>query len=60
MSNIERRDLNVIFSKSGSGSPTTKLSIPIWWLNLMNITKDDRSVIASYDFNKKEITIKKG
>lgn len=60
MSNMsEERNLNIIFSKSGSGSPTAKLSIPMWWLHRMEINKENRNVNVFYDDEKKEIIIKK-
>lgn len=59
MMGIEERVLNIIWSRSGSGSPTTKLSIPIWWLHRMGITKDHREVIATYNYDTEEIIIKK-
>lgn len=55
----ERRELNLIFSKSGSGSSTTKLSIPISWCHRMNIIEDDKSVFAYYNDKTKEIVISK-
>ncbi len=56
---IESRDLKVIFSHSGSGSPTAKISIPIFWLKDMNIEPETREIIAIYNYETHEITIKK-
>lgn len=57
--NIEVRELNTIWSKSGTGSPTTKICLPISWLYNMQISKENRKVKAYYDYDKKEILIKK-
>lgn len=56
---MEKRDLNIIWTKAGTGSPTTKLSIPISWCYDMGLSKDKRKIIAIYDEEKKEIIIKK-
>lgn len=55
----EKRDLNVMFAKSGSGSITSRLTIPIAWVKEMNITKDDRTVEVTFNEESKTITIKK-
>ncbi|MCR1848278.1 AbrB/MazE/SpoVT family DNA-binding domain-containing protein [Paeniclostridium sordellii] len=55
----EKRDLKVMFAKSGSGSKTTRLTLPIAWVKEMNITEDERSVEVTYDDANKSITIKK-
>ena len=55
---MEKRDLNIIWTKAGTGSPTTKLSIPISWCYDMGLSKDKRKIIAIYDEEKKEIIIK--
>ncbi len=56
---MEERILNIIWSKSGSGSPTTKLSIPIYWLYHMGMSKEDRKVIVKFNYETNEINIKK-
>lgn len=55
----ETRTLNVMFAKSGRGSKTTRLTLPIKWMHDMNITEDDRSIEVEYDSETKSITIKK-
>lgn len=52
-----KRDLNVSFTKSGSGSMSTRLTLPITWMKKMNITKDDRVVEVTFDEDKQSITI---
>lgn len=56
---MEERILNVIFNKSGSGSITPKLNIPMSWIRSMGVSKEDREVQAIYDEEKQEIIIKK-
>ncbi len=41
-----RRILNVIFTKGGSGSITTKLSLPKVWIDEMGITQEEKNVVA--------------
>lgn len=44
---MEKRDervTKVSFGKSGAGSRTTKLIIPVTWIDEMGITPDDREV----------------
>lgn len=55
----ETRELNVMFAKSGSGSSTTRITLPIKWIKDMNITEDDRVVKVEYDEDTKTMTIKK-
>lgn len=56
---MEERKLNIIFNKSGSGSMNTKVSLPITWIKQMGITEKERKVVAIYNEEKQEITIKK-
>ena len=55
----EKRNLNIIWTKAGTGSPTTKLSIPISWCYSMGLSKEEKEIIAIYDDTKKEIRIHK-
>ena len=54
-----RRFLNVMFNKSGSGSISTRLSIPKEWINAMGVTPENRQVIATFDKKNKIIKIRK-
>jgi hypothetical protein len=54
---MEERELKVIFGKAGSGSTTTRLTLPKKWINAMNITEDEREVLVEFDGEK--IIIKK-
>lgn len=56
---MEERKLKVNFNKSGRGSYTPRLSLPIIDLRDMGITPEDRQVIYYYDKKNKQIIIKK-
>ncbi len=56
---MEERKLKVNFNKSGRGSYTPRLSLPIIDLRDMGITPEDRQVKYCYDNKKKQIIIKK-
>lgn len=47
--NKESRDLNVIFTKGGSGSVSIKISLPKKWIDSMNITPEKRKFTAAFD-----------
>ena len=53
----ESRQLKVSFNKSGSGSISSSVRLPISWLKEMNISKEDREVEIIFDNEK--IIIKK-
>lgn len=57
---MEKRKLKMMFAKSGSGSVTTRMTIPKSWCNKMDITEEDRDLDVHFDEDKKEIVIKKG
>lgn len=56
---MEERILKIIFNKSGSGSITPKLNIPMSWIKNMGVSKEEREVIAKYNEETQEIIIKK-
>ena len=53
----ESRQLKVSFNRSGSGSISSSVRLPISWLKEMNISKDEREVEVIFDNEK--IIIKK-
>lgn len=57
MKNCNKRTLNVMFQKAGSGSISTRLSLPKDWINAMGITPDSRQVTATFDEEKRTIHI---
>lgn len=56
---MEGRPLKVVFSKSGSGSITSRLSIPITDLRDMGVNPEDRELEYYYDKETKTITLRK-
>ena len=56
---MEERILNVSYSKSGSGSITSRLSIPITDLRDMGVTPEERKVIYFYDKENQQMVIRK-
>lgn len=55
----ETRDLKIMFAKSGSGSQTCRITVPISIIRNMGISELDREVQLTYDETDKTITIKK-
>ncbi|KGJ49816.1 PemI [Clostridium sp. NCR] len=53
----EERNLKISFTTSGSGSESTRISLPIKWIRELGIDKENREVIAILDDDK--IIIKK-
>ena len=54
-----RTFINANFVKSGSGTMTARLNMPVTVLRDMGITEADRTVIWEYNPTNKEITLKK-
>ncbi len=54
---MEKRKLNVTFCKSGSGSITPRLSIPITDLRDMGITPENRQINYYYNRETKKIEL---
>ena len=46
---METRKMNVIFTRGGSGSITTKLAIPKSWMDKIGVTQEDREVVLEFD-----------
>lgn len=55
----EKRTLNVSFNKSGSGSISTKLNIPITWMRELSVSPEDREVEVTLEDDKIIISKKK-
>lgn len=53
---MEKRKLNIQFAKSGSGSRTTRLTIPVSFIDKLGITVDSREVNVIYVNGKIIIT----
>ncbi len=56
---MEERTLKILFSKSGSGSTNTRISLPIKDLKDMGVNQENREVLYKYDEVNKQIIIKK-
>lgn len=46
---METRNLKMIFTKGGSGSVSTKTSIPSTWVKELGLTEDNREITAFFD-----------
>lgn len=49
---MEKRKLNIQFTKSGSGSVTTRLVLPISWIKNLGITENEREVNVAVLFDR--------
>ena len=54
---IDERDKNISFNKSGSGSITTRIILPITYTRHLNVSEDDKAVVVNFENNM--IIIKK-
>lgn len=50
--NENQRKANMIFNKSGSGSITTKITIPIKWTRELGFTSENREAIIKLENNR--------
>ncbi len=48
----EKRELNISFNKSGSGSYTPRISLPATWIKEMGIDTDNRKVSVTFKDGK--------
>lgn len=55
---MEEKELNVSFYKAGGGV-STRINLPKKWTKDMEIVEDDKTIIMTYDEEKKTITISK-
>lgn len=56
---MEKRILKVSFNKSGRGTYTPKLALPITYISKIGVTQEDREIEIYFNEEKKEIIIKK-
>ena len=56
---MDKRDLNAMFGKSGSGSYTPKVSFPMTWFRKLGITQEDRAIEVFFDEENEQIILKK-
>lgn len=59
MEGKESRILKTIWGKSGAGSQTVKICLPISYMYYMGVTEKDREVEMIMDFDNNIITINK-
>lgn len=55
----EERLAKVQFSKNGQGYRTTRIALPIPWIDALGISNDNRDVHLLFDKENKEIIIRK-
>lgn len=56
---MEERNLKVSFGKSGAGSVSPKLSLPVTWLRMIGVTPEERNVKIKVNEETKQIIIEK-
>lgn len=56
---MEKREAKILWSKSGRGSDTTRITLPVSWIRKMGITTDLREVELFFDEDTKKIFIQK-
>lgn len=56
---MEKRNLKISFYKSGRGTLSTRVILPIKWIKKMGITEENREITAYFDEISSEIKIKK-
>lgn len=54
---MEKRKTRIQYAKSGKGSVTTRITLPVIWVRELELTPDDREVMLTLEDNK--ITIRK-
>ena len=55
---MEKRDSKVSFGKAGNGIGS-KVTLPMPWLKIMNVSPEDREIELFFDEEKKQIIIQK-
>ena len=56
---MEKRNAKVLWSKSGKGSDTTRLTIPVSWVRKMELSREERIIEMTFDEENGTITLKK-
>lgn len=41
---MEKRNANVMFAKNGQGSRTTRITLPVNWVDVIGVTEENRKV----------------
>lgn len=56
---MEKRTAKILWSKSGKGSDTTRVTLPVSWVRQMGLTYNERELGISFDEETGTITIQK-
>ncbi|MGL5592878.1 MAG: AbrB/MazE/SpoVT family DNA-binding domain-containing protein [Cetobacterium sp.] len=56
---MEKREAKVLWSKSGKGSDTTRVTLPVSWIRQMGLTYDERELDICFDEKTETITLRK-
>ncbi|WP_300389198.1 hypothetical protein [Fusobacterium sp.] len=56
---MDKRIAKVLWSKGGTRSDTTRITLPVSWIRDMGLTKEIREMDIEYDQEKKIITLRK-
>lgn len=56
---MEKRKAKILFTKSGTGSRSTRVTLPVSWIDALNITQEDREVTLSLSLENRKIIISK-
>ena len=52
---MESRKVNIMFQKAGSGSISTRVSLPKSWIDEMKINQEEREAIITFDGERIEV-----
>lgn len=52
---MEKREAKILWFKSGKGSDTTRITLPVSWIRKMSITTDLREVELFFDEDTKKL-----
>lgn len=55
----ETRILKVMFAKDGKGGSSPRITLPVFWLEHMGLSSEDRETEVTYHPRTKKITIRK-
>lgn len=55
---MKKRELKISFTKSGSGSNSSRITLPITWIKQMGLNINKREVDVYFDEEKNTIEIK--
>ena len=56
---MEKRTAKILWSKSGKGSDTTRVTLPVSWIRKMPLSHEERELDIYFDEKIGTITLKK-